>query len=140
MFSDHNWLLGVRPSARVTVPGKILGYVWIESGYTWLLWGGGIPLLASYLAFVVAVIRKGWAYANRAGAVGIVATAVAAAAASQVILMVFDPHLTYRGSGDALFLLLALMRTLPARRRPAAHSVLPGTAVVPARPLQGVPA
>ena len=140
LFSDHNWLLGVRPSARVTVPGKILGYVWIESGYTWLLWGGGIPLLASYLAFVVAVIRKGWAYANRAGAVGIVATAVAAAAASQVILMVFDPHLTYRGSGDALFLLLALMRTLPARRRPAAHSVLPGTAVVPARPLQGVPA
>jgi putative peptidoglycan lipid II flippase len=137
LFSDHNWVLGVRPSARVTVPGKILGYVWIESGYTWLLWGGGIPLLASYLAFVGTVIRKGWAYANRAGAVGIAATAVAAATCSQVALMVFDPHLTYRGSGDALFLLLALIRTLPGRRRPAVRS---STAAVPVRRPQGVPA
>ena len=139
LFSDHNWVLGVRPSARVTVQGKILGYVWIESGYTWLLWGGGIPLLASYLAFVGTVIRKGWAYANRAGAVGIAATAVAAATCSQLILMVFDPHLTYRGSGDALFLLLALIRTLPARRRPAG-GVRPSTAGVPVRRPQGVPA
>lgn len=116
LFSDHNWILGVRPSARAAAPGIEGGYVWIESGYTWLLWGGGIPLLASYIGFAVAVFRKGWAYVRRADAAGIAATAVTAAMCSQVVLMAFDPHLTFRGSGDALFLLLALMRKLPARR------------------------
>jgi putative peptidoglycan lipid II flippase len=120
LFSHNNWILGVRPSARVSVSGKILGYVWIESGYTWLLWGGGIPLLASYLAFAAAVIKKGWAYARRADAAGIAGTAVAAALCAQLVVMLFDPHLTYRGSGDALFLLLALVRARPARRAPAA--------------------
>ena len=60
LFSDFNWVLGVRPSAREVVPTTEYGYVWIESGYTWLLWGGGVPLLASYLAFATASIRKGW--------------------------------------------------------------------------------
>ena len=131
LFSDHNWILGVRPAARITAPRVAGGYIWIESGYTWLLWGGGIPLLATYIAFAAAVIRKGWAWARRADAAGIVATAVTAAMCSQVVLMAFDPHLTFRGSGDALFLLLALMRNLPARRtspvsvsRPAAAAVI----------------
>jgi hypothetical protein len=91
------------------------GYVWIESGYTWLLWGGGIPLLLSYLAFAWASIRKGWAYARRPDVSGVAGTAVAAVMCSQVFLMLFDPHLTYRGSGDMLFLILALVRVLPRR-------------------------
>ncbi len=110
---DHNWILGVRPAARVAAPDQEYGYVWIESGYTWLLWGGGIPLLASYLAFCVATIRKGWAYARRLDAAGIAGIAVAAVMCSQMFLMVLDPHLTYRGAGDMLFLILALLRDLP---------------------------
>jgi hypothetical protein len=116
LFSDNNWILGVEPSARVALDSKQFGYVWIESGYTWLLWGGGIPLLASYLAFVGVVLRKCWKYARRPGPAGIAATAIAALICSQVVLMIFDPHLTYRGSGDALFLTLALVRSLPGRR------------------------
>ncbi|MBO0771109.1 MAG: hypothetical protein J2P35_06585 [Actinobacteria bacterium] len=138
LAADHNWILGVRPTARVPVPGIKSGFVWIESGYTWLLWGGGIPLLASYLAFAAAVVRKGWAYARRADAAGIAATAVTAAMCAQVVLMIFDPHLTYRGSGDALFLLLALIRKLPGRQRPAPAASAPAAVTAP-RP-QEVPA
>jgi hypothetical protein len=116
LFSDNNWILGVRPSARIATDTRQFGYVWIESGYTWLLWGGGIPLLASYIAFVTQVVKKCWRYARRADPAGVIATALAAATCSQAVLMVFDPHLTYRGSGDMFFLLLALVRALPSRR------------------------
>ncbi len=117
LFSDYNWILGVRPSARVAVPTQIYGYVWIESGYTWLLWGGGIPLLGSYIAFAVFALKKCWRRARLPGPEGIAATAIAAATAAQLASMVFDPHLTYRGSGDAFFMILALVRCLPSRKQ-----------------------
>lgn len=132
LFSDFNWILGVRPSARVVVPNQLYGYVWIESGYTWLLWAGGIPLLASYIAFVAACIRKGWAFARRADTAGVAGTALAAVMCSQVILMLFDPHVTYRGSADMLFMLLALVRPLPARQRAKPAAGIPAAADVPA--------
>jgi putative peptidoglycan lipid II flippase len=113
LSADHNWILGVRPAARVPLVGKRFSYVWIESGYIWLLWGGGLPLLASYIALVGASMRKGWAYARRADAAGIAATAVVTALCAQVVLMALDPHLTYRGSGDLFFMILALVRRLP---------------------------
>ena len=134
LFSDHNWILGVRPSPRIATSTKAGGFIWLESGYLWLLWGGGIPLLASYIAFAGAVIRKGLAYVRRADVAGIAATAVTAAMFSQVVLMVLDPHLTNRGSGDALFLLLALIRKLPARRTSPAVGTSPRAAATAAPP------
>jgi len=145
LFSDYNWILGVRPDARVYAPDQEYGYVWIESGYTWLLWGGGLPLLGSYLAFVWALVRKGFCYARRADAAGIVGFALAAAISSQAVMMIFDPHLTYRGSGDAIFLILALLRKLPSRRTQAdgdriiADAAGPADAVFPAPEADQVP-
>jgi hypothetical protein len=109
LFSDWNWALGVEPAARIQVATQINGYVWIESGYTWLLWGGGIPLLASYLYFVYAAARRGW-QAARGGndARSVAGIAVFTAVFVIIVLMAFDPHLTYRGSADAFFFLLAL--------------------------------
>ncbi|WP_018348594.1 hypothetical protein [Longispora albida] len=110
LFSNWNFVLGVRPSARVPVRGEITGYAWIESGHTWLLWGGGIPLLAAFLYFSAAVFGAAWrsARATLAGPRGAAATAVFAAMLSLTVLMAFDPHLTYRGSADAFFGMLAL--------------------------------
>jgi len=140
LFSGNNWILGVRPAARVATSHYASGYVWIESGYTWLLWGGGIPLLASYLAFAGSVLRRGWAYARRADPAGVAATAVAAAMCAQVVLMAFDPHLTYRGSGDELFLILPILRALPARRTRGVHLNKPAAAAVTVTQHEGVPA
>jgi murein biosynthesis integral membrane protein MurJ len=120
LFSDNNWILGVEPAARIATSSRQYGYVWIESGYTWLLWGGGIPLLASYFWLVGALIRKGWAYARRVDSAGIAGTAIIVAVSSQLVMMLFDPHLTYRGSGDAFFMTMALVRILPSGRKPDA--------------------
>jgi murein biosynthesis integral membrane protein MurJ len=108
-----NWLLGVRPAARVPAAHEEFGWVWIESGYTWLLWGGGVPLLGAYIYWVVVSMRRATAAARHAtGAVAAIGLAVAAAVAADVVLMFFDPHLTYRGAADALFGLLAILRSL----------------------------
>jgi len=142
LFSDNNWILGVEPAARIATPLRAAGYVWIESGYTWLLWGGGIPLLLSYFAFAGSALRRCWAFMRRADAVGVTATALAAALCAQVVVMTFDPHLTYRGSGDEIFMLLAFLRVLPSerRRRSAARREQPAAAAVPARQLEKVAA
>jgi hypothetical protein len=132
LFSDYNWILGVRPSARAVVPTTQYGYVWIESGYTWLLWGGGLPLLASYLAFAATSIRKGWRFSRRADAAGAAGMALAAIMCVQVVVMLFDPHLTYRGAGDTIFMLLALVVRLPGRPRTVPASAGPAATAVPA--------
>jgi hypothetical protein len=109
LFSHEHWLLGVRPSARVATPTRAAGYIWIESGYTWLLWAGGVPLLLSFFYFL-------WVSAKEAVRVLRARSDAGAAAALAVItsvsvvglLMILDPHLTYRGSADLLFALLGL--------------------------------
>lgn len=131
LSSGYNWILGVQPSARVIAENQQFGYVWIESGYIWLLWGGGLPLLASYLAFAGACIRKGWAFSRRADVAGVAGTALAAVMCSEVFLMLFDPHVTYRGAGDLLFMLLALVRRLPSRTPPKYTAGPPATTVAP---------
>ena len=109
LFSDWNFVLGVRPSAVVNVVSYTGNAVWIESGYTWLLWGGGVPLLASFLFFTYVTAKRGW-QAARGGreSRSVAGTAVFVAAIVIAVLMIFDPHLTYRGSGDYFFFLIAL--------------------------------
>ncbi|TFV62794.1 UNVERIFIED_ORG: hypothetical protein E4P37_16425 [Bacillus sp. AZ43] len=104
-----NWLLGVRTSARIPAPEVWREWVWIESGYTWLMWNGGLPLTIVFVLFLVAAVRT-------ARRVSVTATpafrAVGLAAVGSLVvlavLMVVDPHLTMRGAADLLFPVVAM--------------------------------
>ena len=135
--SDWNWLLGVRPAARVPGAEPWRDWVYIESGYTWLLWTGGLPLLAAAGALVVAGVTAGRRL--RAGPdahVVAVGTTVLTTVLVLVVLLLFDPHLTLRGGAELLFVLLALAAGLDRRARATAGSrprVEPAPATAPGR-------
>lgn len=109
LLSGNNWLLGVQPAPRVPAPEAWRSMVYIESGYIWLLWIGGVPFLLAFLWFVGAALnRLRHIAALRADAVGSAALASFCALLVIVALMLFDPHLTVRGGADILFPMLAL--------------------------------
>lgn len=109
LFSNFNFILGVRPEARVRVLQPGTNYVWIESGHTWLLWTGGIPFFVAFFVFLWISLRATLRIARaRADAIGVAAIASFASLAVLAVLMALDPHLTMRGSADLLFSLLAL--------------------------------
>lgn len=109
LFSHYNFVLGVRPSPRIATPAFHTGYVWIESGHTWLLWSGGTPLFVAFVVFMWVALRTTVQVARtRADATAAAAMATFAALVVIAILMTFDPHLTLRGAADLLFSLLAV--------------------------------
>ncbi len=121
LASGDNWFLGVRPAPQVPAPEWWRNWVYIESGYLWLLWIGGIPYLAAYLAFTwVGIQELGRITRGRPDAIGIAALAGTTGLAMVFVLMLFDPHLTMRGGADLLFPLLALALLDPRQQRHAA--------------------
>jgi hypothetical protein len=116
--SHDHWVLGVRPAARVASSKLATGYVWIESGYAWLLWAGGIPLLGSFFFFLWTAWRDALAVVrSRRDELRAVGIAVIAALTVVGVLMLIDPHLTYRGSADLLFALLGITAAAPKLAR-----------------------
>jgi hypothetical protein len=118
LFPGPGWVFGVRPSARIPADVPWGPYVYVESGHTWLLWTGGVPMLLAYLAFTVIAVRALAGRGRRHDAVGAAALAAVASVAVVFVLMTFDPHLTMRGAADLMFTLLALALT-PGRPRSA---------------------
>lgn len=118
LFRDFNFVLGVRPAARVAAPETWRIWVFIESGHTWLLWTGGVPFLAAFLVYACVAMRATLRVARqRADEIGSAAIAAFTALLVIFVLMTFDPHLTMRGSADLAFPLLALALTASWRRR-----------------------
>ena len=122
LFSGWNWLLGVRPAARLAAPETWRDWIYIESGHTWLLWSGGLPLLLAFLALPWAVSADLFGPASKGEPICRVAPIAAIAATAMIfVLMTFDPHLTVRGSADLYFPLLALamVSVTTTKSRPA---------------------
>jgi hypothetical protein len=124
LFSGVNWVLGVQPAGRIPAPANdVVGlnreFVFIESGHTYLLWTGGLPLLVAFFVFLFIVLRRTLAVArSRLDSIGVAATATAAAVWAVLVLTFLDMHLTLRGMGDLFFTLLALSLTAWRRAEP----------------------
>jgi hypothetical protein len=109
LFSGLNWLTGVRPSARIATPEPWREWVYIESGYLWLLWTGGVPLVTAYILFIWNVQRKlRRVIGSYRSSASVAAIASLSWAITMSLLMVLDPHLTMRGAADLFYPLLAL--------------------------------
>jgi hypothetical protein len=109
LSSGLNWLTGVRPSARIATPEPWREWVYIESGYLWLLWTGGVPLVGAFVLFIWTVQRNlRQVIRVRRDAAGIAATVSLSWAVTMTVLMLLDPHLTMRGAADVFYPLLAL--------------------------------
>jgi hypothetical protein len=139
LSTDWNWIFGVRPAARVPSVAQEFGWIWIESGYTWLLWGGGIPLLAAYCALVVTATRTCLPAArSRDLTLSVIGVSVVCYMVDNSFVMLFDPHVTYRGAAEAMLTLLALASLLD-RQAPGRAAARPrdGRAPTPAdRPVR----
>lgn len=129
--SNFNWLTGVRPAARLPDSHITGGFVYIESGHTWLLWTGGVAMLLAFFYFLYVAMKAVLGVARRrSDAIGVAAIASFTALAVVAVLMTFDPHLTLRGSADLSFSLLALALTGGAARQ----TVAPGKTASEVRP------
>jgi lipopolysaccharide/colanic/teichoic acid biosynthesis glycosyltransferase len=138
---DFGWLLGVQPAARIPDPHRAAGFVWIESGYTWLLWSGGLPLLITFLVFLVTGLTalRSAVYFTVDAPMRVAAVAGYAALWVFGVLMFFDPHLTLRGSADLFFPLLALALVGSGSDVVPAAKALPVSALVRRSPQSGLP-
>ncbi|MGH3788084.1 MAG: hypothetical protein ACRDRG_16400 [Pseudonocardiaceae bacterium] len=125
-FEPLNVLLGVSPNSVLPAPERWREIIYLESGYLQLLWVGGLPLLAAFIWLSVAVLRRtGELMAQPDGPPNGQPDAVRAAASTLwvcwwfvIILTVLDPHLTLRGTGDVLFMLMGItMGRLCVQRR-----------------------
>lgn len=110
-LGDGGWILGVSPDAILAPPDVWRETIYLESGYLWLLWVGGIPLLVSAGGFLISA----WRLLGRVpGVPGLplsanpVAVAAKGAVAMMLLLSLIDPHLSLRGGADLFFVLVAL--------------------------------
>lgn len=109
-----NWLFGVRTSARIPAPESWRDWIYIESGYAWLIWVGGLPLLVAFLLFARAAIRGSRRLIRSRDCPELHVVGVGSLAASWLLLllMTLDPHFTYRGSSDLMMALFAMCASL----------------------------
>ncbi len=116
-LAGRGWLLGVSPDAILSPPDVWRDAIYLESGYLWLLWVGGLPLFLAVVGFLLTAYRSlpdrnepGDTDSDQTLGSVVASAAIAGRAAVVMIALVsiIDPHLTLRGGADLFFMLLAL--------------------------------
>ena len=112
-LAGFRWVFGVRPDTTLIPPETWRDIVYLESGYLWLFYVGGIPLVLTFLWF----LRRGFEHtktviARRHDDIGVAAVATRGALWCLAFLSILDPHLTMRGGADLFFCLLGLSANL----------------------------
>ncbi|WP_018331144.1 sugar transferase [Actinomycetospora chiangmaiensis] len=117
-------LLGVRPDSVLPAPETWRDLIYLESGYLELIWIGGLPLLLGFVWFSVAVLRTARDAADGPHGRAALAQALRVSWWTLLVVSVLDAHLTLRGTGDLLFVLLgtvagaSVVAVAPASPRP----------------------
>ncbi len=107
--ADDNWLWSVRPETTAESELIVTGKVFLESGYLAMLWIGGIFLLGAVVWFQITALRTSWQRVRRADPwLAACATGAFVGFLATAVLMLIDSHLTFRGSADLLYTVLAL--------------------------------
>ena len=70
---------------------------------------GWHPALAAFLYFLWVHLKQAIPMSRGGGAAAVAALAVSTGLIVVAVLMTIDPHITYRGSADLLFALIALI-------------------------------
>ena len=108
-LGGFRWILGVRPDPVLPAPETWRDVIYLESGVLWLLWVGGIPMLLAFGWFLYTAFRHTHRVAvSRSDDIGVVSLAAFGSLCAMSVLMTIDMHLTLRGGGDLLFILLGL--------------------------------
>lgn len=111
LFEQKGFVLGVSPNSVLVPPDTWRDVVYLESGYLQLLWMGGIPLLAGFIWLTTAVLSGGRRVSTRTDITGACAETLVVLWWVVLIMSVTDPHLSMRGPGDLLFVLLGITLT-----------------------------
>lgn len=109
-FRDgFNRVFGVRLDVTADYDQVIGEEVFLESGYIWFIWVGGVFLLLAALAFLLTGFRRTLArLQQRDPWTRAAATASLSAFVYIALLLPIDQHLTFRASTDLFVMLLAL--------------------------------
>ena len=107
-FDFVHIILGVSPNPVLQAPETWRSVIYLEAGYLYFLWIGGLPLLAAFGWLSVVVLRTVRAIRLQTGPRGACGAALEIVWWFLLVLTILDPHLTLRGTGDLIFALLGI--------------------------------
>jgi len=99
------WLWGVNPDPVVLPPDSWRTEVFLESGYLWTLWVGGLPLFLCFAGLLISI----WRSLKVESSDPIFRVALTTGSALVVFMAIFnliDPHITLRGGADLFYVLV----------------------------------